>query len=129
MAYSLTSQAYGASLANAPVRVLEASTGTPATILASASGGLISTDGRTSTDASGNLNIYLDNSRTWSISVDDQVTVVRPLSPGYSEGQLSSGVKSLLGSNIQDATVIFTSITPTANDGRPEGTIYVYTPD
>lgn len=128
MAYNLVTKTFGSNLANSPVRILEVSTGIPATIMQSEAGGVISTDGRTFTDGSGNLAVYLDTTKGWNITVDDNYTIGNQPVPGFSGGQLSSGVVGAIGSNIVDAMIIHTTTAPNINDGRPEGTIYIYSP-
>lgn len=70
MAYILLSQSFGLAKANLPVTITEATTGVPAVLLSSPTGGLVSTTGDTKLDASGNLSVYVDGAFTWSVSVD-----------------------------------------------------------
>jgi len=70
MAYVLLSQSFGASKANLPATITETSTGIPAVILSSATGGLVNSNGDTRLDGSGNLSCYVDGDRTWTVSVD-----------------------------------------------------------
>lgn len=69
MANSLYSRAFGLINANAPVLITEAGTGDPAVLLATPTGGVISTSGNTYLDAAGNLNVYIDQSKTWVANV------------------------------------------------------------
>lgn len=70
MAYILLSQSFGVAKANLPCFVAEASTGVPAILLSTATGGVISLGGRHQLDASGNLNVYVDDSKTFAVYVD-----------------------------------------------------------
>lgn len=65
--YTLFSASYGLNYANLKVRILEANTGVPAIIMASATSGVLSVHGNITTDASGNLAAYLDNSKTFQV--------------------------------------------------------------
>lgn len=128
MAYNLVTKSFGSNLANAPIRILEVSTGVPAIIMQSETGGVISTDGRTFTDGSGNLAVYIDTAKGWNISIDDNYSSGSQPTPSFGGGQLSSGVVGTVGSNIVDAMIIHTNTPPDVNDGRPEGAIYFYSP-
>lgn len=59
MAYSLYTAQYPAK-PNARVTITNVSTGVPAIILASATGGVVSKEGHTKLDAFGNLSVYID---------------------------------------------------------------------
>lgn len=74
MAYALLSQSFGASKANLPVVIVETSTGIPAIILSSATGGLVNSNGDTVLDGSGNLSVFVDDSKTWTVNVDSGAT-------------------------------------------------------
>lgn len=65
--YTLFSASYGSNYANLRVRILEAATGNPAIIMASATSGLLSIYGNTVTDSSGNLAVYLDSAKTFQV--------------------------------------------------------------
>lgn len=65
--YALYTASYGSNYANLKVRILEQSTGIPAIIMASATSGILSSNGNAVLDASGNLNVYLDNSKTFQV--------------------------------------------------------------
>src|SRR6201993_586466 len=69
MAYSLFTGSYGLSNANFRVRILEVGTGTPA-IIAKQDGTVINSEGETTIDAYGNLSVYLDNSKTFGIHLN-----------------------------------------------------------
>lgn len=68
--YALLSASYGTGYANQPVRILEQGTGLPAIIMASATSGILSHRGNAVLDSSGNLAVYVDNSKTWQIWAD-----------------------------------------------------------
>ncbi len=70
MAYVLLSQSFGISKANLPVTITDTLTGVPAVILSSATGGLLNSNGDAQLDASGNLAVYVDGDKAWSINVD-----------------------------------------------------------
>ena len=70
MAYVLLSQSFGISKANLPVTITDTLTGVPAVILSSATGGLLNSNGYAQLDASGNLAVYVDGDKAWSINVD-----------------------------------------------------------
>lgn len=57
MAYINLTGVFGAARAKLPVTIVEAPTGIPATILSSATGGLVSNQGDTFLDAQGNLDV------------------------------------------------------------------------
>lgn len=65
--YTLFTASYGLNYANLRVRILEASTGVPAIIMASATSGLLSIHGNAATDPSGNLSVYIDSSKTFQV--------------------------------------------------------------
>lgn len=75
MAYALYTQSLGSSYANAEVIIRETSTSTPATILSTASGGFLNDRGWAKLDGSGNLSVYIDTARTWTVSVVNPVIV------------------------------------------------------
>lgn len=74
MAYSLLSRAFGPLKANLPCLVTEAGSGIPAIILGSSTGGVVSDLGHCLLDGSGNLNVYVDDSKTWVTTVDSGAT-------------------------------------------------------
>ena len=69
MTYALYTRAFGTNKPNAFVTITNSVTGAPATILASASGGVLNTNGKAKTDANGNLSVYIDTSQTWLFDV------------------------------------------------------------
>ena len=71
MAYINLTGVFGAARANLPVTIVEYSTGIPAIILSSATGGLVSTQGDTFLDSSGNLSVWVESGKSWSVSVDE----------------------------------------------------------
>lgn len=75
MAYGLYSATYGLSFANADVLITEQSTGIPATILESPTGGVLNTLGQAKLDSNGNLGVYIDLDITWRIDVFDGVAL------------------------------------------------------
>ena len=58
------------------VTITNVSTGVPAIILASATGGVVSKEGHTKLDAFGNLSVYIDIAQSWSINVEDNQGLV-----------------------------------------------------
>ena len=95
MAYTLYTQSFGLNNPNSAVIINEAATGTPATILSSATGGVLSTSGMTKTDASGNISVYIDTARTWVATVVDeayQSTTSISLNRVLSSAELASTV-------------------------------------
>src|ERR1700761_2474128 len=65
--YTLFTASYGINYANLRVRILEVATGVPAIVMASATSGILSSNGNALLDASGNLSVYLDNSKTFQV--------------------------------------------------------------
>ena len=96
MAYTLLSQSFGAAKANLPVTITEASTGVPAVILSSATGGLVNSNGDTFLDASGNLSCYVDGDKTWAVKVDSGATQGPPVGL-LSSSQVASGAVGVPG--------------------------------
>jgi hypothetical protein len=86
MAYAALTRSFGASHAGASVHIFETSTGTPAVILAASTGGIVSKTGIASLDASGNLSVYVDNTKTFTVNVT---------SPNWSVRQLVDNTVSL----------------------------------
>lgn len=81
MAYSLYTASYGASFANAPVLILDSVTGKPATILTNSTGGFITDKGTATLNSNGDLSVYIDTARTWTVSVTDLTPkVILPVS-------------------------------------------------
>jgi hypothetical protein len=72
MAYNLYTQSYGTTNANYKVVLTETATGIPATILNSATGGLVSNQGIASLDASGNLSVYVDTAKSYTVKIVDE---------------------------------------------------------
>ena len=85
MAYSLYTASFGAGNANANVRISETSTGKLAIILASPTGGLVNDRGQATLDASGNLSVYIDTARFWTVFINDvdKPDVYMDFSPKY----------------------------------------------
>lgn len=71
MAYTLYTKSFGSGYANGLVRITDSETDVPATILASATGGLVSENGEVRLNSSGNLSIYIDTSRTYNVKTFD----------------------------------------------------------
>lgn len=71
MAYTLFSKSFGIGSANYQVQITDSSSGTPARILNS-SGALVSDGGWARLDSSGNLSVYIDTARSWSVNVIDE---------------------------------------------------------
>ena len=71
MAYTLVTQSFGAFNANAYVAITNSTTGVPATILSSATGGLVNSNGLAQLDSSGNLSVYIDTAITWTYTVSN----------------------------------------------------------
>lgn len=68
--YALYTASYGSTYANDPVKIFEQGTYIPAIVMASATGGVLSTSGRAVLDSSGNLSVYLDSAKTWVVVPD-----------------------------------------------------------
>lgn len=88
MAIGLYTQSFGATYANEGVTIREAGTSFPATLLASATGGVISYTGNMNLDGSGNLSVYLDTARTWVVTLDDHVVQSSGGTGGLTDTQL-----------------------------------------
>lgn len=71
MAYTLYTQSFGSTRANYPVRIIEVSTGKPAIVLTSSTGGVSSDQGKATLDSNGNLSVYIDTARVWDIQVEE----------------------------------------------------------
>lgn len=99
MAYALYTQSYGVANANAVVRILETSTGMPAIVLSSATGGLVNDRGSATLDASGNLSVYIDTARFWTVYVNDvdKQNVYMDFSPKYVYVGILSGAPAASG--------------------------------
>lgn len=65
--YALFTASYGPNYANLRVRILEAATGVPALVMASAASGILSSQGNALLDGSGNLSVYLDTAKTFQV--------------------------------------------------------------
>lgn len=65
--YTQFTASYGINYANLRVRILEQNTGIPAIVMASATSGILSSNGNAMTDSSGNLSVYLDSSKTFQV--------------------------------------------------------------
>ena len=94
MAISLYTQAFGISNAKSQVVITEVSTGIPATILSSATGGVVSVSGITTLDSNGNLSVYIDTARTWVVTLVSQNQINNTLitTPLYLPNWSSGGV-------------------------------------
>lgn len=86
MSYGLYTASYGSYNADRQVSITDAASGLPALILGSALGGVVTNLGLTKLDSSGNLNVYIDLSRTWKVEVfeetfreNNSVNIVRAL--------------------------------------------------
>lgn len=98
MAYTLYTQAFGSSNANFPVKIIDSVSGIPATILATAGGGVISTNGDAKLDSNGTLSVYLDMSHAWLIQViDGNIDPIYPTFQTITSTQLSNGFQGLFG--------------------------------
>lgn len=69
MAYSLFTASYGLSSANFRVRILETNNGTPA-IITLKDGTVVNSEGEAVVDAYGNLSVYLDNTKTFGVHIN-----------------------------------------------------------
>lgn len=67
MAYALYTQSFGTANANGEVRIVNSTTNVPAIVMSSATGGVISSNGFATLDASGNLSVYIDTSDTYNV--------------------------------------------------------------
>ena len=72
MAYTLFTQSLGLEYANSKVYILEAVTGTPATILGSALGGVVNETGLATLSSTGVLSVFIDTARTWQVTIIDE---------------------------------------------------------
>lgn len=68
MAYALFTQSLGQTNASKYVKITNASTGAPATVLSSATGGVLSLTGDAQLDSSGNLAVYIDTALSWIVT-------------------------------------------------------------
>lgn len=92
MAYATFTQSYGTSNANATVKIINSSSGVPAIILASTSGGVLNDQGLATLDSSGNLSVIIDTAQTWTIFVNDQT---RPqMQPLYVQTDPDTGLQT-----------------------------------
>lgn len=71
MAYNQYNRSLGILNANADVVITEYSTGSPAIILSTLTGGVISSEGRARLDSIGNLSVIIDTARQWVISIQE----------------------------------------------------------
>lgn len=98
MAYATNTYSYGSAYANMPVVIVEAAAstnpGAPAIIMASATGGVLSTTGQTVLDVTGSVTVFLDNSKTFV------VTIQSPQSGIYTLPTLNSFPASLNASSV-----------------------------
>lgn len=92
MTYSLYSQSYGASNANATVKIINSTTGDPATILATATGGVLNKLGNATLDSSGNLSVYIDTAQTWTVMINDASRPVKE--PLYLQTDPDTGLQT-----------------------------------
>ncbi len=97
MAYALYTASYGAPKANYRVTISETSSGMLATVLSTATGPVLNTAGDAYLDGSGNLSVYIDTARTWSVNV---ITPTVGVANGGGAGIGSSGG----GSGSSDST-------------------------
>ena len=72
MAYTLYTRSFGTNYANNNVSITNSTTAAPATILSSATGGLVNNNGLATLDSSGNLSVYIDTAVTWTFTVIDE---------------------------------------------------------
>lgn len=106
MAYALLTTNYGTSFANAPALLLDSVTGQPATILSSATGGLVNDQGKATLDSNGVLSVYVDTARTWTVTLTDKTPSYRNLvtaefEPGSTTPALKAGgVEVFSGSQV-----------------------------
>lgn len=96
MAYALYTQSYGVANANKEVQIRVTATGAPVILLASATGGLISDQGLTFLDASGNLSVYLDTAVSVTTSIVDS-TPQTTAGSALTSAQLSAGAAGVVG--------------------------------
>jgi hypothetical protein len=66
--YALYTASLGSQFANDPVKIFDSTTQVPAIVMASATGGFLNDKGLATLDGSGNLSVYLDSSKTWSVN-------------------------------------------------------------
>lgn len=126
MAYNLLTTNYGASFANARALLLDSVTGVPATILSSATGGLVNDQGKATLDSSGTLSVYVDTARTWSVTLTDvtpssKSLVTAELDPSSSMPALKAGgVEVFSGSQVSGLRGVVSrdgNLTATTYDG------------
>ena len=97
MAYILLTRSYGSVNARGQVRIFETTTGVPAVLLATSTGGLISDKGVTYLDNSGNLSVYVDGSKTLSvICVDQNVETKYPVEWNSVTGEVQVNGNTLI---------------------------------
>ena len=67
MAYTLYTQSFGGGFANTMVLIKEVGTDLPATILTAPTGALVNVFGLAQLNGAGNLSVYIDTARTWTV--------------------------------------------------------------
>lgn len=73
--YNYYNRSFGVPNANRQVSIVSYSSGLPAVILASPSGGMVSNTGIVDLDSSGNLSVVIDTSQTWVVTVLGQSSI------------------------------------------------------
>lgn len=105
MAYASNTFSYGTAYAGFPVVIVETSAstnpGAPAIIMASATGGVLSTTGQFVLDVTGSMTVFLDNSKVFSVTIQTPQSALYalPTSTSFPPSQsISSGAytKSLV---------------------------------
>jgi lysophospholipase L1-like esterase len=96
MAFTLYTQSFGPSYSNGTVLITEATSGLPTTILATATGGVLNTQGQATLDVNGNLAVYIDTAKTYVFKSFDGVTIIPTPTLSLSDSQtlLIQGIAS-----------------------------------
>jgi hypothetical protein len=93
MAYVLLSKSFGIANANLQVRITELSSGLPATLLETSSGGVLPTSGVAYLDSTGALSVYVEEGRLFNtIVVDANLAPTYPLTYDSTTGSIVSVV-------------------------------------
>lgn len=75
MAYALFSRTYDLTQRNSTVSITNKWTGQPATILGTPAGGIVNTQGLAKLDTLARLNVYLDTSQEWTVSIMNEQSI------------------------------------------------------
>ena len=100
MAFTLFTQSFGSTYANGTVTIVETSTGIPATILATTTGGLVNNQGYATLDGAGDLSVVIDTAKTFTITPFDGDLV--NFVPDLSNAEKTAARKVLTGVKTQN---------------------------